>query len=158
MKINFIAPLKPVKIPERIIYGNGSNFKMADTRTGDYLGRMKAVPMLLKTSPFYKNKKPIMSLYINDLWIMPFARRKKAGSDFVKFAKYLSRKNNCEGRVYTLAYNYDNPGKAPHKFWRKMGFATSSPEENKILDFVIENNIEVPPDMCQGTVMFLEKY
>lgn len=102
MKINFIAPLKPVKISERIIYGNGSNFKMADTRTGDYLGRMKAVPMLLKTSPFYKNKKPIMSLYINDLWIMPFARRKKAGSDFVKFAKYLSRKNNCEGRVYTL--------------------------------------------------------
>ena len=39
-----------------------------------------------------------------------------------------------------------------------MGFATSSPEENKILDFVIENNIEVPQDMCQGTVMFLEKY
>jgi len=150
-------PIKPVKIPERLIYGNGTKFNIADTITGNNLGRMKVTAMLLKENPFYKNKTPILSLYINDLHIEPFARKNKAGTDFVKFAKHLSREKSCEGRVYTLAYNYDNPGKAPHKFWRKMGFATTSPEENKTLDFIIDNNIPVPPDMCQGTTMFLEK-
>ena len=158
MKINFTAPLKPIKIPDRLIYSNGSRFNMADTRTGSYLGKMKITPMQLINNPFYKNKEPVKSLYINDLWIMPFARRNNAGAEFVKFAKYLSKKNNCEGRVYTLAYNYDNPGSPPHKFCRKMGFATTSKEENRILDEAIKNDTPIPADMCMGTTMFLEKY
>ena len=35
-----------------------------------------------------------------------------------------------------------------------MGFETSKPDENKILDFVIENDLPVPPYMTQGTTMF----
>lgn len=157
MNINFLAPVKPVKIPARLIYGNGLKFNMADTRSGKYLGKMKVTPMTLVNNPFYKNSNPIKSLYINDLWIIPFARRNNAGAEFVKFAKYLSKKNNCEGRIYTLAYNYENPGTPPHKFWRKMGFASTSKEENHILDEAIKNHTSIPPDMCMGTTMFLEK-
>ena len=128
---------------------------MVDLSIGRYIGKIKITPTELKKSKFYQNDKPIKSLYINDLWIVPFFRKKNAGSDFIKFAKHLSKKNGCEGRIYTLAYNYDNPGKAPHKFWRKQGFASASQKENQILDFIIENNIEVPPDMCQGTMMYI---
>lgn len=147
-------PIKPAKFPNRVIYGNGTKFKMAETQTGQYLGKMKVTPMVMRNNAFYKNKEPIRALCINDLQIQPFARRKNAGSDFVKFAKYLSREKNCGGRVYTVAYNPEIP---PHKFWRKMGFATTSQDENKTLDFIIEYNLPVPPDMSQGSVMFLEK-
>lgn len=148
-------PLKPVKFPERVIYGNGSKFKMADTKTGKYLGKMKVTPMVLNNNAFYKNKEPINALCINNLWVPMNVRNKKAGTAFVNFAKHLSRGKNCDGRVYTIAYNPDNP---PHKFWRKMGFATTSPQENQTLDFIIEYNLPVPPDLNQGVAMFLEKY
>lgn len=122
---------------------------------GRQLGIMKATPMLLKEgNSFYRNKTPILSMYINDL--KAFAKRSKVGSDFIKFAKNLSRQENCEGRVHLLAYNTDNPGKPPHTFYRKMGFATTSPSENKILDDAIKNNTSIPADMCLGTTMFLK--
>lgn len=157
MNINCIGPLKypkPNKIPNRLIYGSNSQYRMVDLLTGSYLGKLKVTPTELKNNTFYKNKEPIKSLYINDLWIVPFFRRKNAGSEFVKFAKKLSYKEGCKGRLHLLAYNYDNPYQAPHKFWRKLGFASASEKENKILDFIIENDIDVPPDMCQGTFMF----
>lgn len=151
-------PRKYPTIPERLIYGSGKTYNMASTKTGHYLARLKVTPMELKENSFYRNEQPIKSLYINDLNVCGFTRRNNVGTDFVNFAKILSRKKNCEGRLHLLAYNYDNPGKAPHKFWRKLGFASVYPEENKILDFIIENNLLVPPNMCQGTMMFLEKW
>uniref|UniRef100_UPI0040269BC1 hypothetical protein n=1 Tax=Candidatus Scatousia sp. TaxID=3085663 RepID=UPI0040269BC1 len=152
-KLTF-PPLKQIKIPDRLIYGNGSAYRLADVTTGTYLGKMNVATMTLTNNPYYKNDKPVKSLYISNLWIKPFARLKNAGSDFVKFAKHLSYKNDCNGRIHLVAYNYEHPGVAPHKFWRKMGFETSKPDENKILDFVIENDLPVPPYMTQGTTMF----
>lgn len=157
MNINFIAPFKytkPNKLPNRLVYGNKNQYRMVDLSTGEYIGKLKVTPTELKNNQFYKNQEPIKSLYINDLWIVPFFRRKNFGSEFVKFAKNLSYKEGCKGRLYLLAYNYDNPYQAPHKFWRKLGFSSASEKENKILDFIIENDIEVSLDMCQGTMMY----
>lgn len=154
----FIPPLKSAKIPDRFIFNNGNKYYMFDTKSGEKLARLKVTPMLLKDDSFYRNSEPVNSLYINDLRVSSFARKQGIGSEFAKFVKILSKKLGCKGRVHLVAYNHENPGNAPHKFWKKQGFAATSPEQNSTLDFVLEYDLPVPADMCQGTPMFLENF
>ena len=153
----FTPPLKPAPIPQRLIYGNGKRYFMFDTKNGSILGKLKVTPMVLADNKFYKNSKSVRSLYINNLFVASFARRNKVGKELVEFAKNLSSKENCGGRVHCVAYNPEKPSLAPHKFWRKQGFSSASNYENRIIDFTIENDIPIPPDMCQGTAMYFAK-
>ena len=154
----FIPPLKPVKIPERLIYcAPKNNYRMFSTKNGSYLGVMKATVCELVDDSFYKDAVHSKSLYINSLKVFPFARRQGIGSELLKFAEKLSLRNNAEGRVHLIAYNADNPAQAPQIFYRKYGFSTTSAAENKMIDEAIENNTPVPAFLTQGSCMFLEK-
>ncbi len=155
---------KLTKIPERIIYGNGTRlnfadtgvrFNIADTRTGAHLGTIKATTRKFSSNHvFYKNTEPVKVLCINDLNVFEFTQRRGVGTDLVNFAKGLAKRLGCEDRIFALAYNYKHPGTPPHVFWWKQGFITTSQEDNKILKRAASDNTGIPVDMCFGTTMF----
>lgn len=154
-----INTITPVKFPERLIYKNTvkDTYYMLSTKTLEPLGELKADVMLLRDKSYYRDiKTPTLSLYIKDL--KAYIKRTGVGSDFIKFCKSLSRQEGAKGRVHVLAYNTDHPGKPPHKFYRKAGFAANNQDETKIIDSTIKNNTSIPADMCLGTPMYLEKF
>jgi len=159
--MKFIPALRsfaPSKLPERLIYANGENANIYSLKTGNVLGHIKTQIVVLRNDSYYPNGKGVKSLYIKDLEIKPFARKKGIGAELVKFARNLSKKLGAEGRVHVIAYNYKNPGNAPHKFYRKIGFSASSEMENKAIDFAIENDIPIPPLLTQGSPMYLKDF
>lgn len=154
-----INTITPVKFPERLIYKNVAKdtYYMISTKTFAALGELKVKTTLLSDTSYYRDiKTPALSLYIRDL--KAYIKRTGVGSDFIKFCKNLSKQENCNGRVHVLAYNANHPGKPPHKFYRKAGFAANNSDETKIIDSAIKNNTSVPADMCLGTPMYLEKF
>ncbi len=153
-----LRSVAPFKIPERIIYTNAEHSNIYSFKSGHVLGHIKTKMVVLKDESFYPNGKGITSLYIKDLEVKPFARKKGIGTELVNFARNLSKKLGAEGRVHVIAYNYKNPGKAPHKFYRKLGFSASSEMENKAIDFAIENDIPIPPLLTQGSPMYLKDF
>lgn len=153
-----IGVLPPQKLPERLIYTHGEMSKIFSTRTGDILGHIKTKKMLLKDDSYYPNGAGNESLYIKDLEVRPFCRRQGIGSELVKFAKKLSIQLGAEGRVHLIAYNHKKPSDSPHKFYRKLGFYATSADENRDIDFAIENDIPIPPLYTQGTPMYLKQF
>lgn len=145
------------KIPSRLIYkfSSKNQYNMFSPKTGDVLGYMQA-NIVDSTKDFYSISQPAKSLYINKL--KSYVKHKKVGTDFINFAKYLSKKEGGEGRIHLIAYNADKISEPPHKFYRKLGFSCNSLDDTKIIDEAIKNNEDLPVDMFYGTCMHLEKY
>ncbi len=154
-----VAPLKPQKIPDHLIYKAGKDtYRMFSVQSGKMLGIMKASAFDFYGAGSGNNSLLYKSLYIRLLEVAPFARCKGIGTELIKFAQKLSFRNECNGRIHLVAYNAENPGKAPHKFYRKLGFSTTSKEENRLIDEAIKNNTPIPAMLTQGSVMFLENF
>lgn len=146
-----------LKIPPRLIYefSSGNKYNMFSTKTGELLGYMEANVAPL-TREFYPLSKPAKSLYINKL--EAYKKGEKVGTEFINFAKFLSKRDGGEGRIHLIAYNADKISYPPHKFYRKLGFTCQKAEETKAIDYAIKNNEEIPIKMLYGTCMYLEKY
>ena len=94
-------------------------------------------------------------LQVDFLGIRKSERRKGYGTDAINFAKNMSKKLGCEGRVILTAditpFEKDI---APHPFYRKNGFTCN----NKILLKKIDNSIKNKKEMMfkdvQPAVMF----
>lgn len=94
-------------------------------------------------------------LEVDFLGIRESERRKGYGTDAINFAKNMSKKLGCEGRVILTAditpFEKDI---APHPFYRKNGFTCN----NKILLKKIDNSIKNKKEMMfkdvQPAVMF----
>ena len=153
-----VNSIKPHKIPERLIYTNKGISKIFSTKTGMQLGYIKTQKTQIKSDDFYPNYQGAESLYIKYLEVIPFARRQGIGTELIKFAKHLSRKNGAEGRIHCIAWNFEHPGDAPHKFYKKQGFTTTDKKTNEAIDFAIKHDIPIPPRLTQGTPMYLEKF
>lgn len=149
----FIGAVKALKqIPSRLIYRFSSmdKFNMFSTKTGELLGHMQA-----NILP-YPYEKGVKSLYLNKL--EAYKKREKVGTDFINFAKILSKKEGGEGRIHLIAYNAEKISEPPHKFYRKLGFVCPDAEETKLIDEAIKNDEEIPIRMLYGSFMYLEKY
>ncbi len=113
-----------MKIPETLIYNpKGSNlYNMFNTKTGRCIGRMVAYPK--------ENKE----LEICELLIFSKPRQ-GYGTKFLDFAKDLSKKIGCGGRMSltacTTPYDPHNP---PHIFYRKYGFTSDNKKMIKKID------------------------
>lgn len=155
-----ISALKLLKLPQRLIYKavgkSATQYNMFSTKTGEFLGFMQAEKVLLKNSDFYPITNPVYSLYINKL--EAFKKGEGVGSDFINFAKHLSRESGAEGRVHCIAYNAKDPYTPPQKFYRKLGFTCKKPEDTKIIDEAIQNNTKIPFKLNFGSIMYLEKF
>lgn len=154
-----IGALKTIKkIPQRLIYSapDLSKHNMFSTQNGKVLGFMQTTPVELKTKDFYPINAPVKSLYINK--IEAFVKNNKVGSDFINFAKNLSKKEGAQGRLHVIAYNADDLTKPPQIFYRKLGFACSKQKETEIIDDAIRYNIPLPIHMRYGSCMYLEKF
>ena len=155
-----IGALKLLKLPQRLIYKadgkTSTQCNMFSTKTGEFLGFMRVKKVLLKNSDFYPITNPVYSLYINKL--EAFKKGEGVGSDFINFAKYLSKKSGAEGRLHVVAYNPKEPCSSPQKFYRKLGFTCKKPEDTKIIDEAIQNNTKIPFKLNLGIIMYLEKF
>ncbi len=154
-----IGPLKLLKLPARLIYKAGTKnvkYNMFSTKTGEHLGYMRAETFTLNTKDFYPVEKPTKSLYINKL--EAFKKREGVGTDFINFAKHLSKESGAEGRIHLIAYNADSIANPPQKFYRKLGFTCKKPEDNKAIDDAIKNNTLLPFRLNFGSIMYLEKF
>lgn len=155
-----IGALKLLKLPQRLIYKavgkSSTQCNMFSTKTGEFLGFMRVKKVLLKNSDFYPITNPVYSLYINKL--EAFKKGEGVGSDFINFAKYLSKKSGAEGRLHVVAYNPKEPFSSPQKFYRKLGFTCKKPEDTKIIDEAIQNNTRIPFKLNLGIIMYLEKF
>lgn len=153
-----INTIKPHKIPERLIYTKGDTSQIFSTKTGIVLGKINTEITTLRDKSFYPNHKGFTSLYIRNLHVKPAFRNSGVGTQLTQFAQYLSKKQGAEGRIHLIAYNPDHPADAPHKFYRKRGFVTTSKKHNELIDFAIEQNIPIPPFLTQGIPMYLKNY
>ena len=159
-KIMVIGPLKLLKLPARLIYKAGSKgnnqYNMFSTKTGEHLGYMRAEKVLLKKSDFYPITEPTPSLYLNKLEALK--KGEKVGTDFINFARHLSKKEGAGGRIHLIAYNSNDIKNPPQKFYRKLGFTCTRAEDNKIIDDAIKNNTPLPFRLNFGSIMYFEKF
>ena len=117
--------IKPIdKLPEALIYNppKTNSFRMLSTKTGEMIGFMNVFC-------FTKDE-----LFINPLLIFN-QRRQGYGTKFLNFAKNLSEKLGCGGRLgvkaSTLEFDPHNP---PHIFYRKFGFTSNDKKMIKEID------------------------
>lgn len=150
--MNF-TPIKPIKLPNRLIYTAGKEHHIFSTKNGDVLGCIKFNSIRDFGNKFGEDMNN-KSLYINDLFVCKRHRRKGVGSNLIKFAQNISMRNGANGNLHLVAYNIEHPGQPPHKFYRKLNFTTGSKEYDAIIDDAIKNNEPIPAMFTQGTDMF----
>ncbi|MBR1425122.1 hypothetical protein IJ579_06125 [bacterium] len=135
-----ISPLKPRPLPDKLIYvPTGSindsiffqQFKIFSTKTGDYGGFIT-----LSKSEAYINGKMRPSLYIDHLFSARFG--KGFGTALLDFARTVSKKVGCEGRIHLCADGYFRPNAIPHVFYRRYGMNTGIEEIDKVLDKFVQ--------------------
>ena len=139
---------KPVKkLPEVLFYSRPStnSYTMISTKNPEILGHMRAFVSN------YHFKDPY--LFVHQLVIFK-NKRQGYGTKFLDFAKNLSKKSGCGGRVRliatTTAYDPRNP---PHLFYRKNGFSSNNKKfiakmdryirKNKQLDYRTTHRLEM---------------
>lgn len=121
-------------IPERLIYEHKNKESLGWYTMFDkveVIGWMRGKVEHINNSDYYPMK-DYDTFFIHRLNADTYGM--KVGSDFIKFAKQLSLKKGCEGRVCLVSANSKRP---PHIFYRKMGFDCQDSEKMKILDNAI---------------------
>jgi hypothetical protein len=76
----------------------------------------------------------VLSLFIGRL-ISLFPRQQKIGTNFINFAKRLSAKLGCEGRIHLHAESIGGKTEQPHVFYRKLNFTSEDRKLLKKLDW-----------------------
>lgn len=132
MKVPIVFQKPITKMPDVLLYkpAKSIKYKMFDVKHSKYVGFMEARPI---------KDKGIRTLFIEFLLVND--KRKGFGTKFIQFAKNLSKKLNCEGRVSleatTTVYDPHNP---PHVFYRKNGFACDDKKMLRKIDMSIKKN------------------
>ena len=132
MKVPIVFQKPITKMPDVLLYkpAKSIKYKMFDVEHSKYVGFMEARPI---------NDKGERTLFIEFLLVND--KRKGFGTKFIQFAKNLSKKLNCEGRVSLEATTtvYD-PHTPPHVFYRKNGFACDDKKMLRKIDMSIKKN------------------
>lgn len=168
-----ILPFRKMPLPQRLIYKHPTTriifrdavntadfdayeYRMCDTQTGEYLGRMIAGPMVCDKSDkkyFYPKNNKYKSFFIDGLY--PKYSGEGIGTDFIKLAKKESMASDCCGRVHLVASRIYDPSRPPHIFYRKCGFISNKPNINKYIDRCIKYNRKMHWSMADNLPMYL---
>lgn len=148
----------PKQIPQRLIYKMPMDdtyvYKMADTRTGKYVGRMIGnVVQEIFGSSFYPSLESYKSFFIRMLEVE--SKREGHGSSFIKLAQHESRKNGGGGKVHLIASSCFDPKSPPHVFYRKLGFTSRYTEPLKFIDDAIKNKKSLSREYVVDMPMYL---
>ena len=82
--------------------------------------------------------------YFQILLLYVRQQRKGFGAEFIEFAKNMSKKLDCEGRLFLLADKEVYGSKTPPQiFYRKQGFTTNDKEYLKKIDKFIKEGKEM---------------
>lgn len=137
--------------------GTMYHYRMADLRTGQYVGEMYG---RVTTETMFSGYYPMTSAYdsfkIEKLYIEN--KRHGYGTQFLKFAENESRALGCEGRVHLLASRLYSPNHPPHLFYRKNNFSSQNTEKMKYFDACIRAHKQIDIDTADNLEMFLAKY
>ncbi len=157
---NFASTIQR-SVPERLIYKqpvvrivyedvvtaadfNSHEYRMCDTKTGRYLGRMIAGPMVCRKNirkSFYPINDDYKSFFIDELH--SYYSNENIGTTFINLAKNESKNEGCHGRIHLVASSIFNPYRPPHVFYRKLGFNSNNSKVNKYLDKCIKHKKNV---------------
>jgi len=142
----YIRKPRNIELPKRLIYKmqwcGFDGYRMFDTQTRKLLGFMM-VPQWQGSGK---------SLYIE--YLKTFERHQGVGSEFIKFAEYLSKKAGKNGHLSVLSCGLPGETTLPHIFYRKMGFSTKS----KIKDFIADCCISLGINQCKLFSFGLEMF
>lgn len=164
---------KPInKIPDVLIYkvpkppvivgytyrksGNPALYRMADTKTGQFVGEMVGDVVVHDKSikqDFYPLETPYKSFYIAELQIEE--KSMGYGSKFINFAKSLSRQFGCNGRVHLVSSRLYDSQHPPHVFYRKCGFTSNNKFMNDYLDDCIASKTPLEVEFADNLNMYL---
>lgn len=157
----FLAP--PVKnLPKCIIrrydvdtiLGAAKLYKMADVKTGEYVGEMVAsVEKIKPFSVFYPPLSCRKSFKIQEIYVED--RGFGYGTSFINTAKKESKRLGCNGRVFLVASRIYSPKNPPHLFYRKLGFTAKDKEKIKYFDECIKNGVQIDIDKADNLPMYL---
>lgn len=134
------------KLPKNLIYNpyNTDIYRMFNTRNGENIGEMIAIPSAIHRT-----------LIIHRL-IIPRSvnRRQGAGTDFLNFAKKMSKSLGYKGRMLLLASALElDPHNPPHIFYRKFGFTTDNKDLLKKIDKCIKKGTQLDYKKTPQTFM-----
>lgn len=135
-QVKLTTPLKTVnqskKLPDVLIYNtpNTNMYSMMTTFMPRLVGTMRAFPVKQGQDKY---------LWIDLLVI--FQKRFGFGTEFLDFARNLSRQYGCEGNIRLKAGTtvYD-PTTPPHAFYRKYGFGSDKKRTLRKVDRAIKDN------------------
>lgn len=136
--------------------GKPSLYRMADTKTGKYVGEMVASAVVHDKSihqNFYPIKMPYKSFYIADLQMKE--RFLGYGSKFIEFAKNMSKQLGCNGRVHLVASRIYDRYYPPHIFYKKHGFISNNKFMDDYLDNCISTKCQIEPGIADNLNMYL---
>lgn len=124
--------------PEILIYcckqtENNSVYKMAHTKTGNYIGEM--IVHKQKFHYFAMETPGVDSLSIDYLKV--FKRNQGFGTKFLNFAKSLSYEKGCNGNMHLISSACYDKGNPPHIFYRKYGFDSKNTKKLNEIDKAI---------------------
>lgn len=135
MKTHFAYRPQINKLPRVLIYKKpkSSLYTMMTTDKPRIVGSMWAQPRKIDGKKFFE----IILLVIDE-------RRKGFGTEFIDFAKNISKQSDCEGRVFlTSDINIFESKIPPHIFYRKQGFTTNDKQYLKKIDQFIKEGKEM---------------
>ena len=148
----------PKQIPPRLIYKMPMEdtyvYKMAETKTGKYVGFMIGnVEQEFMSSSFYPSLESYKSFFIRILNVK--SKREGYGSSFIKLAYNESRQNGGGGKIHLVASSCFDPEASPHVFYRKLGFTSRYSELLKTIDNAIKNKKNLSHEDIINTPMYL---
>lgn len=167
--ILFQRPLK--KFPKTIIFSspkpleyyskiNNSNmkmtsYKMYDTELGEVVAYMRSGPVSVKSEDLklYDLPKGYMSYYINFLFAR--ARSRGYGKAFLNFAKIMSKKTGCEGRLHLNAGEINPLAGPPHLFYKSQGLVARTKATDDLLNDAFIKHKRLTEDDVHSELMYL---
>lgn len=133
-----------------------SEYRMVDTLTGKFVGEMVGGPVLHNNSKqhvFYPINSPYKSFYISYLNIEE--QFMGYGRQFINFAKNLSRRSGCNGRVHLVASRVYDRNHPPHVFYKKCGFFSNNGFMNNYIDNCISSDCSMEIAFADNLNMYL---
>ena len=122
---------RPIKqMPSVLIYNPAGTafYKMFNVNNSRYAGLMLARPVK-------DGGKDVLFIYL----LIACQKRVGIGTKFIEFAKNLSKKLGCEGRIVLEADKTTfDPHNPPHIFYRKNGFTSDNKKMIKVIDKYIK--------------------
>lgn len=148
------------KLPNELIYKmpyDGTNvYKMADVKTGKYVGKMIGnIEQESMASQYYPSFESYDSFKIHFLLIKE--RGQGYGTKFINFAKNESKKYGGKGKVHLIASGCYTPDKPPHVFYRKLGFSSQYEEVIAKIDNAIKKHKPLSWHETVDIPMYLEE-